>query len=298
MIKRITKPLLMMFMLCGLSMSVAQAQAPVFNSVTPNASSVAKFDKFELVINLTAAYTNPYDYNDIVVKCSFVSPAGNTYVADGFFMQDYTLNTTTGNLSAAGSGSFRVRFAPVETGAWQYTLSCTNTAGTTTQPVQSFQCTTSTDAGFIRKNNSNYLGFDNNAQYIPVGENMCWYNSNAYLNYSNWLTKLSDNKGNFIRLWMPDWAFGLEWKNGSNGFAGLKQYKQTSAYYLDWLLDFSRQKGVYVMLCLNHHGQVSTTTDAEWTNNPYNAANGGPCTNTWDFFTNITAKSLLKNRLR
>ena len=53
-----------------------------------------------------------------------------------------------------------------------------------------------------------------------------------------------------------------------------------------------------MMLCLNHHGQVSQHVNPEWSNNPYNAANGGPCANTWDFFTNTTAKNYYKNRQR
>jgi hypothetical protein len=164
--------------------------------------------------------------------------------------------------------------------------------------VQTFQCTAASVPGFIRKNSTNYLGFDDGSQYIPVGEDMAWQDANVYVNFNSWLTKLSDNKGNFIRLWMPDWGIGLEWKNGNNGFAGLKQYKQTSGYYLDWLLDFCKQKNVYAMVSLDHHGQVSTTTDAEWANNPYNNANGGPCVSTWDFFTDTLAKSLIKNRFR
>lgn len=295
--KRIVRILPILVLLWLYTMPV-YAQAPVINSVTPNATSIEKYGKLELSVDLTAAYINPYDYADIAVRCSFKSPAGITKVVDGFYIQDYTLNTTNGSITPAGTGNFRVRFAPDETGTWEYTLSCTTTGGTVMLTAQTFQCTNSTTPGFIRKNTSNYLGFDNGMQYIPVGENLCWQNTNAYTDYTSWLNKLSDNKANFIRLWMPAWALAFEWKNGSNGFGGLKQYKQTSAYYLDWLVDYCRQKGIYVMLCLNNHGQVSTSTNAEWNDNPYNAANGGPCTNTWDFFTNTTAKQVHKNRLR
>ena len=274
-----------------------QAQ-PVINAATPNNTTIGQYEKFELTIDLTATYTNPYDYSDIVVSCSFKSPGGNTLVADGFYMQDYTLNTGNGSITVSGPGAFRVRFTPTETGTWEYTLSCTTQSGSVTQAVQTFQCTASATPGFIRKNATNYLNFDDGSQYIPVGENMCWYNSNAYTDYTNWLNKLTDNKGNFIRLWMPAWALGIEWKSGFNGFGGLMQYKQTSAYYLDWLLDYCRQKGVYAMLCLLNHGTVSTNVNPEWNDNPYNAANGGPCTNTWDFFTNTTAKDFIKNRFR
>lgn len=273
-------------------------QAPSNIVATPVSASVAKLDKFEMNVTLTAGYTNPYDYDDIVIRGAFIAPSGRKDTVDGFFMQDYTLNTSNGSLTAAGSGGFKIRYAPNETGNWQYNVIAINTLGTATSAMQNFQCTASSAKGFIRKNTTNYLNFDNGKQYIPIGENMGWQDNNAVTDYTDWLTKLANNNGNFIRVWMSSWAFALEWKNGSNGFLGLKKYKQTSAYYLDWLLDYCKQKEVYIMLALNNHGQVSTTVNPEWTDNPYNAANGGTAANTWDFFTNATAKALHKNRLR
>jgi len=269
---------------------------PVVNSVSANSSSIARLNKLELTCSITAAYNNPYDYDEIAVQCIFTAPSGRRDTVDGFFMQDYILNN--GNLTATGTGSFKVRYAPNETGSWAYQLSCTNSSGTGAYPIQNFQCTASDDAGFIRKNSSNYLSFDNGTQYFPIGENMGWQNNNVVTDYTNWLGSLTANGGNFIRVWMSSWAFGLEWKNNYNGFSGLKKYKQTNAFYFDWLLDYCKQNNVYVMATLNNHGQVSTGVNPEWTDNPYNAANGGPAGNTWDFFTNATAKNLHKNRLR
>ena len=271
--------------------------APVFNSVIQNANAIPAFDKFEVLVGLTATYTNPYDYDDIKVQCIFNAPSGRQDTVDGFYMQDYILNAN-GSLTANGSGSFRVRYAPVEPGNYSYQLSCTNNDGNTTHPSQTFQCIKSAEPGFIRKNNSNYLSFDNGLQFIPVGENMGWQNNNVITDYTNWLGNLSINGGNFIRVWMASWSFALEWKNGYNGFSGLKNYKQTNAFYFDWLIDYCRQKKICIMATLNNHGQVSTTVNPEWADNPYNATNSGPAVNTWDFFTNATAKNLHKNRLR
>ncbi|MEJ7738151.1 MAG: T9SS type A sorting domain-containing protein [Chitinophagaceae bacterium] len=273
------------------------AQAPVFNGATPNSTTIPKFEKFEVDIQLTAGYANAYDYDNITVQATITAPGGRVDVVDGFFMQDYTIGAN-GFASPVGNGSFRVRYAPNEIGAYSYVLSCTNLSGTATMPAQAFQCVSSEAHGFIRKNTTNYLSFDDNTQYIPIGENMGWQSNNVVVNYTNWVTDLANNGGNFIRVWMSSWAFALEWKNGDNGFSGLKRYKQSSAFYLDWLLDYCRQKDVYMMLALNNHGQVSSNVNPEWNNNPYNAVNGGPATNTWDFFTDATAKSLHKNRLR
>lgn len=277
---------------------VLMAQAPSNIVITPVSTSVAKFDKFEITVTLTAGYTNPYDYDDIVIRGAFIAPGGRKDTVDAFFMQDYTLNTTNGFLTATGSGSFKIRYSPNETGNWQYNVIATNLSGGATSAAQNFSCTASSAKGFIRKNTTNYLGFDNNEQYIPVGQNLAWHQNNAYLNYKSWLQKLSDNKANTIRIWEAVWGFGIEWKNGTDGYNGLKKYKQTSAYYTDWLLEEAKSKNIYIMFCINHHGMVSSTTNPNWPESPYNAANGGPCTNTWDFFTNTTAKNLHKNRLR
>ncbi len=288
-----------LFLLSALIIAInLSAQKPVFNSVTANGTSIKKYDKFELTIDLTAAYTNPYNYDDISTQCIFTASSGKKDTVDGFYMENYSLDTATGSLTDLNTHNFKVRFTPQETGAWNYVLSATNTSGTTTQSTATFQCTASTAHGFIQKNNTNYLSYSDGTQYIPVGENMGWQDNNQVTDYTKWLGKLSTNGGNFIRVWMSDWAFALEWQNGSNGYEGLEKYKQTNASYLDWLLNKCDSLNVYLMLCLNHHGQVSTMVNPEWSNNPYNAVNGGPCTNTWDFFTNTTARDYYKNRQR
>ncbi len=277
---------------------VISAQAPSNIIATPVTTTVAKLDKFELTVSLTAGYSNAYDYDDITIRGIFTAPGGRKDTVDGFFMQDYTLNTSNGSVTATGSGSFKIRYSPNEVGTWQYEVDATNTLGNAKSASQNFQCITSSAKGFVRKNSTNYLNFDNNEQYIPVGQNQAWQQNNIYLDYKSWLQKLSDNKANIIRIWQAVWGLGIEWKNGVSGYSGLKKYKQTSAYYTDWLLDECKSKGIYIMFCINHHGMVSSNVNPNWPESPYNAVNGGPCANTWDFFSNATAKNLHKNRLR
>nr|MCU0403665.1 hypothetical protein [Chitinophagaceae bacterium] len=54
---------LILLLLCGLQW--AFSQAPVIQQVTPVATSVGRFQKFEIAITLTAGYSNPYDYDEI-----------------------------------------------------------------------------------------------------------------------------------------------------------------------------------------------------------------------------------------
>jgi hypothetical protein len=274
----------------------AAAQAPTIQSVTPQNISVGLYEKFEATIQLTAGYTNPYDYDDILVKAEFTAPSGKKNVIEGFFMQDYTLNTVTGNITAIGTPGFRIRFSPVETGIYTYTVTCMNTQGNTTTLEYNFTSGVSVAKGFVRKNATNYLNFDNGQQYIMIGQNMGWQQTNKYLDFKNWTDKMAANNANFIRLWQCAWGLGIEWTG--TPYEGLKKYSQVNSFYTDKLLEECRVKDIYMMLTINHHGMVSSTVNPNWNENPYKSTNGGPCINTWDYFTNATAKALHKNRLR
>lgn len=272
---------------------------PILYSATPVDTLVEQYARFELELDLSASYTNPHDFDQVTVQVDFTGPGGQTLTVDGFFKESYLLNTN-GSLSPDGEGFF-VRFAPAIVGNWSYVVRLQDGTGTVSLPVQSFQCLAKTDPlnqGYVRTGQSNYLEFDDGEQYIPVGENICWENNNPYLDYKKWLDKLSDNGGNFFRLWHAHWGLGIEWKNNWDGFSGLRRYHEVNSRYQDWLYDYAAEKGIYVMLALQHHGPVSTQVNPNWEDSPYNVANGGPCQNTWDFFTDSTARAHTRNRYR
>lgn len=268
--------------------------------ITAQSSIVEQYGKFEVILDLTATFTNPYDYDEIVVSATFTSPGGQTKTVDGFFMQDFILNETTGNLTPTGPGAFRVRFSPDQPGDWSYNIFVTDVNGTSNQVSDTFVCVDKSagNHGFVRTNQTNYLNFDDGQQYIAIGENIAWQNSNAYLNYKTWLGKMIDNGGNFFRLWHAHWGLGIEWEPGWNGYEGLRRYQQRNSFYQDWLYDFCAENGLYVMLALQHHGPVSTQVNPNWSDSPYNVANGGPCQNTLEFFTNQEARDHTRNRYR
>jgi hypothetical protein len=271
-------------------------QAPVIQQVNPLSTSVGKFQKFEISIALTAAYSNPYDYDDIVVTAEFTAPSGKKEVIEGFFMENFNLNTGTGNITPTGVSQFKVRYAPSETGVYTYKVSCTNGFGSANTEGFTFEAQASSAKGFVRKNNTNYLNFDNGQQYVIVGQNLAWQQNNKYLNYKTWTDRLAENGANFIRLWQCAWGLGIEWSG--TPYNGLKRYSQVNSFYTDKLLEECEAKDIYMMLCINHHGMVSSTVNPNWNENPYKSTNGGPCVNTWDYFINNTAKALHKNRLR
>src|SRR5690606_39085121 len=96
---------------------------PDIHEVSVLTPSVEQYGKFEATISLSATFTNPYDYSQVAVRGTFTSPSGAEKAVDGFFMQDYTLNSITGSLASAGPGGFRLRFSPDEAGTWSFVVS-------------------------------------------------------------------------------------------------------------------------------------------------------------------------------
>lgn len=274
---------------------------PVLRGAAAAAETVEQFGYFELRVDVEVFWKNPHDYDEVCVEATFHAPDGSLQRVEGFFMQGFEVaDPASGVLAQAGEDGFCLRFSPGQTGDWTYVVACTNRRGTVALPAQRFHCKKTVsphNRGFVRTGPGHFFKFDNGEQYIPVGENMAWPQTNAYVDFSKWIDKLAAHGGNFIRVWNCHWGLGLEWREDGN-YAGLKKYHQINSFYLDWLFDFCAAKGVYVMLCLHHHGQVSTRVNPNWNENPYNAVNGGPCRNTWDFFCNAKAKKMVQNRLR
>jgi len=296
------KNLLFLFIFALPILSIAQ---PVINSVTENSTSIERYNKLELAVNLTASFTNAYDYSEINLQTIFTAPSGAKDTVDGFYIQDYTIiDQSLGTIAVDGAPQWKVRFSPTEIGQWQYQVYCVNQNGTSNILTQNFDCVTSNSKGYIQKANNMFMKYDDGSQFFGIGENLCWnvnttggVNVNqTFVNYSEWIDTLTTYNGNFFRVWMSDWAFSLEWDD-----TGLRNYaqRQDNAFYLDWVVEYAESKNTAIELCLNHHGQfVASGADAIWYENPYNSANGGPCATSTDFFTNNTAKNHYKNRLR
>jgi len=269
-------------------------------AVVPRTDSVGRYEKFEVEVTLDADYSNPYDPTDIRLDARFTSPSGRSVIVPGFYYQDFEmdLNGPRDRVTPVGEGTWLIRFAPDEVGEWSYrVLATTIASGTVRSPSQRFTVTESESRGFVRRDprSPRYLVFDDGTPYFAIGEDMAWYGSGGMVDYVNWLDALHAAGGNWIRVWMPAWGFGIEWAD-----TGLGNYdaRQDEAYRLDALLEMARERDIYIMLTLINHGQYSTTTNPEWDSNPFNSANGGPLDSPADFATNAEARRLWHQRLR
>ncbi len=278
---------------------VLSAQAPAVQTATAMSNVVERYGKFESAIEIGGVIPNPYDYDQIVVQGIFTGPNGQRDTVEGFYQEQFTLQGDAP--VATGRSQFTLRYSPTVVGLWTYTVQIITPGSTSSVSGQGFTCVPSDHKGFIRTTpGSGYLSFDGGQAFVPLGHNICWPTSAAatYRDYQRWLGDLQANGGNFFRLWLCHWGIGLEWNNRYPGFSGLKRYNQLSAWHLDQITETCARRGLYFMLCLNHHGQYSTKVNPNWADNPYNTALGGPIATPQAFFSDAQARALHRNRLR
>src|SRR5262249_22922098 len=136
--------------------------APTISAVTPlDARRVTpRYDKFELKIDLSATYDNPFDPADVDVAAEFTAPSGKTVAIWGFFEPT--------------SGEWRVRFAPTEAGTWRYVVTVRDREGVARSQPGEFRCAASVSPGFVGvAPNRRYFRYSNGDSFYGVG---LWYN--------------------------------------------------------------------------------------------------------------------------
>jgi hypothetical protein len=209
----------------------------------------------------------------------------------GFWYQEYAPD----GLHTQGDPGWRARFTPQVSGEWRVSA-LVQPSGLPSSEMR-FTVAENAAPGFVHVDPAHrrYFAYQDGSRFLPVGVNMGWWNDDPIEDYTRWLDHFAANGGNTIRVWMANWAFALEWNDTTLGDyrPRLKQ-----AWLLDELLRLAGERGVKVILVLNHHGQFSNTVNPQWQENPYNAALGGPLATPEQFVSDPTAMALFQRRLR
>jgi len=294
-----------------LSARPGASAAIALRAATPEQRSVSRYGKLELTLDLEASYTNPFDPAQIDVYAVFTSPAQQRVRGYGFLFQPFRrrMQRGTEEFDAVGPPVWKVRFAPDTVGTWHYQVFARDRTGRATLPPAAIDVTPSASAGFIRRSDRNprVFAYEDGRPFFPVGENMAWAGKRGTLEYAEWLASLKAAGGNWIRIWMASWNCALEWstQRGSDwrtgGYSGAGFYSLRNAWKLDTILDLAERYDVKVMVTFGTYGEFNEGghfNEGQWKANPYLAANGGPCTQPEDFWTNPRVRRLYRQRLR
>ncbi len=281
-------------------------------TVTLDRATVPQFERVELTPDLAATFDNPFDPEDVAVDAEVTLPNRKRWVVPGFYYAPFRLETDGGRerLRLAGPACWKVRLTPTLPGTYRVVVKVRDRTGTAQCPPVTFRATPAKAKGFIRVSAASptYFCHDDGSPYIAIGENLCWANGPMPLAlYREWLQRLGAAGGNWARLWLAFNEKGLEWmpapteKPGTGTYLGLGRYALDNAWRLDEIVRLAGASGVRLMFCIGTFGELTTGgyfNEGSWVSNPYNAANGGPCREPEELWTNPTARKLYQRRLR
>ncbi len=267
---------------------------PSVSIISISQETVPLYGTLEVNINVTKV-ENPFDPSEINVTAVFTTPSGQETEVRAFYYQEYTRSLMGDNeiLNPVGKPYWKVRFTPTEVGKYSFYVKLKIRIQAKTTDSFVFNVTSSSNRGFVRVSNEDnrFFRFDDGSSFFFVGHDVCWSGSRGTFDYDEWFASMNQSGEIITRIWMAPWVFGIEWDELGN-------YDLSEAWRLDYVLKKAEEKGIYVILCFMNHGQLQASgSTAQWNDNPYNKANGGPLEKPEDFWTNKEAIKLFRKRL-
>jgi hypothetical protein len=267
-------------------------------------AEVHRFDILEADVDAAGTYDDPFDPTQVHLDAKVTRPDGSSINVPGYLDRSYRRSLVNGEerVEPDGPVHWKLRFAPDKEGKYQVRVVFADKTGEKVQNA-SFQCVASKNAGFIRQSpdDHRYFSFSDGGSYWPLGTNMAWAGPRGTYDYDDWLAKLGDHGGNYVRLWLsPSWTtLAQELRGKKEEGKGVGQIDLANAWRLDHVLAAARQHNIYAMLCLDSYN-VLRQSDANpwWDKTPHNSDNGGPLRIWRDFWSSDTMDRLYRNRLR
>ena len=144
-------------------------------------TKVEQWDRFEVSFTLKV---NGSAFRDVDLKARFTN-RDTSFVVDGFY---------------DGSNTFRIRFMPEQTGAWQYVTS--SNVSQLNNKKGSFECVPATGSnhGIIRVSNQYNFKYADGKQYYPVGTTAYAWNHMGKQLQQITLRTLSNSGFNKVRM--------------------------------------------------------------------------------------------------
>ncbi len=146
--------------------------------------------------------------------------------------------------------------------------------------------------------NPSYFSFSDGTPYIPVGINMInpsgRYNDNpdsALLEIGRWMKNLSENGGNYVRIWLSESFWDMEDKE-----AGV--YSEEKIKRIDRFISMARENGLRIKITLEHFRSITLEENPQaWaTKFIYHTSHGGPLDSIRQYLTSGEGRKLFLDK--
>ena len=309
----------------------------VFDALIGTMETIPLYHKYEMsVANIDEVINgdlNPFDKSDVELRATFTSPSGKKHTINGFYFQQYHIETqhfvyhpamprmdSQQALIVDTLPDWKIRFSPDEVGPWSIEYQFIVEGATQSTPVTSFFEAVALEQdkkGFVVTDNSSHLSYEDDTPYFPVGINVGvvpeWNSVQPLENfYDTYFQRLNENGANHVRVWM-DFIGGLSLLHFIDGEPYLRKFNLRDAYVFDKIIESAERHNIKLQLTLftaNNFATESSSGDDFWSYfSPFSAQFdtihshlpdvNGPCQTREDFFDpNNEARQIQQNYIR
>jgi hypothetical protein len=248
---------------------------PRIINVLPSAMTLGVYRRLDVALDFEGAFSDPFDSDEVAVWAEVRTPSDTLEHVRGFL---------AGYDEARDKYLWRIRYAPREVGQHVYEVHVRTREGEAATGPFALDVVDDGAPGFVRVSRADPTMFERSRGqfFYPFGQNVCWT-----ADYEHYFDKMRGYGGNVVRIWMCPWHLWLEGRGGPG------VYDLKAAENLDRIVELAERYGITILLVFDYHGMVRH----DWSRNPYNVANGGPCAVPEDFWRNEEAKRLYRRRL-
>ena len=147
--------------------------------------------------------------------------------------------------------------------------------------------------------NSNYFQLSDGSPYIPIGINLISpsgkYRDNpdsALLEFGQWMKKLSDNGGNYIRVWLSSPFWDIEDQKAG-------EYREEKGRRIDSLVAMAERYNLKIKMTLEHFRSLTEEENPQpWAvKSVYHSSNGGPLDSIRQFLSSKEGEALFLGKV-
>ncbi len=150
----------------------------------------------------------------------------------------------------------------------------------------------------ISPDNPAYFQLSDGSPYIPIGINMINPNypindpDSALLEVETWMKNLSENGGNYVRIWLSQSFWDMEDKK-----AGV--YDSVKVKRIDRFIEMARMNGLRIKMTFEHfRGITEEEMPRTWIRkSPYHTSEGGPLDSVRQYLTSQAGFKLFLDKL-
>jgi hypothetical protein len=150
----------------------------------------------------------------------------------------------------------------------------------------------------VSAHNPSYFSFSDGSPYIPIGINMInpsgrYSNKpdSAFYEIEQWMKNLSENGGNYIRVWLSNSFWDIEEEAG--------KYNDGKVQRIDRFISLARKYHLRIKLTLEHFRSITLKENAQqWaTKFAYHTSHGGPLDSVRQYLTSSEGQQLFLNKV-